>query len=154
MAKARGKECEGRLSRSLKNLCNQEGGIYWRIEDGGGVSRSPQYGDFYYHNANGVAYIFECKETERNRFPLRNLSSGQYDRLIEFALLKNCLSYLFILFKDSDRAYMIDIFALTRFLTDHPSAKSLAKMDCEKLGICPRYLKKEKRYEITPLLAL
>ena len=77
-----GKRFEGRFAKSLHNLCpgasfdNHEL-RYMRIEDGGGVGKNRQFGDFFFWDEDGLAWCIECKATAEKSFPVRNLSVQQ-----------------------------------------------------------------------------
>ena len=77
-----GKRFESQFSKSLHQLWpgasfdNHEL-RYMRIEDGGGIGKNRQFGDFFYWDENGLAWCIECKATAEASFPIRNLTAEQ-----------------------------------------------------------------------------
>lgn len=52
-----------------------------RIEDGGGIAKNQQYGDFFYWDYDGFDWLIECKATREKSFPIANLRAEQMAKL-------------------------------------------------------------------------
>lgn len=80
-----GKRFEGRFSKSLHALP----GASMRIEDGGGVSKNQQWGDFLFWADDGMDWLIECKATSEASFPMRNIRKEQLAKLKTYESLNN-----------------------------------------------------------------